>query len=253
MNQSIYYAGNLKDTNLNGALDGATTTPFWYQGPGTILSAPWSSPTLASPPHDTQSAYRIAVSFAGTLPRDPLDALIISQVRTLGMGTTGTGANTAGPAGGLYTSQTETGLSDNGYGAIAGGTNPSDTDNDGMPDFWEQTNGSNPAVDDAMKKAPDGYALIERYLNWLAEPRALTKSNASVDVDLASYALGFSDVSPFFTVSKSGCGSVQLLGDGHSARFTPAAGFVGMASFTFTVTGTDGSAYTARVAVAVQP
>src|SRR6185503_1611885 len=108
-----------------------------------------------------------AVSLAGALPRDPVDALVISQVRTLGRGTTGTGANTTGPDGGLYTSQTQTGLSNNGYGAIAGGTKPTDTDNDGMPDFWERTNGSNPAMNDAMQKAPDGYALIERYLNWL--------------------------------------------------------------------------------------
>ena len=33
-NQSIYYAGNLKDTNRNGTLDGAATTPYWYQGDG---------------------------------------------------------------------------------------------------------------------------------------------------------------------------------------------------------------------------
>jgi hypothetical protein len=252
LNQAIYYTGNLKDSNLNDALDGATTTPFWYQGPGTILPTPWSSPSLLSTARSAQSAYRVAISLAGTLPRDPMDALIISQVRTLGQGTTGTGANTAGPAGGLYTTQTQTGLSNNGYGDITGGTKPTDADNDGMPDFWEQIAGSNPAVDDAMKKAPDGYALIEHYLNWLAEPRALTKAGASVDVDLSSYALGFSNVSPVFS-AKPNCGSVQLLADGHTAHFTPPTGYVGLASFAFTVTGSDGSTYTAPVTVAVQP
>ncbi len=252
-NQSIYYSGNLKDENLNGALDGATTTPYWYQGEGTVLDAPWSTATNASTVHDTLSAYRIAVSLAGTLPRDPIDALVISQVRTLGNGATGTGANTAGPGGGLYTSQDQTGLDNNGYGAIAGGSVPTDTDNDGMPDFWEQVNGSNPSVDDAMQKASDGYALIEHYLNWLAEPRALTSEGQAVDVDLSSYALGFGDASPVFSLSPPACGSVEVLADGHTARFTPNSGFVGLMSFGFSVMGSDGSTYSASVVVAVQP
>ena len=67
------------------------------------------------------------MSQAGTLPRDPIDALIISQVLTLGMGTTGLGAGTVGPDGALYTSQAQTGLPNNGYGAIAGGTRPKPT------------------------------------------------------------------------------------------------------------------------------
>jgi hypothetical protein len=216
------------------------------------LTAPWSG-ALAATTYNAQSAFRISTSRAGALPRDPLDALIISQVRTLGKGTTGAGANTVGPGGGLYTSQTQTGLDNNGYGTIASGTKPTDTDNDGMPDFWEKANGSNPATDDAMQQAPDGYALIEHYLNWLAEPHATTTSATAVDIDLSSYALGFSDVTPVFTVTKPGCGSVQLSSDGHTAHYTPAAGFSGLASFDFTVTGSDSSTFTAHLVVAVQP
>lgn len=44
---------------------------------------------------------------AGPLPRDEPDALVVSQVMTLGQGTAGTGAGTAGPSGGgLYQSGT---------------------------------------------------------------------------------------------------------------------------------------------------
>jgi len=248
-NQSIYAAGNLKDTNLNGVLDGAATSPYWYQGTGTVLSAPWSAATA---PYTAQSAYRVSVSLAGALPRDPLDALIVSQVRTLGKGATGSGANSVGPSSALYTSQTETGLSNSGYGEIASGSSPADTDHDGMPDFWEKAHGSNPATDDAMQLAPDGYTLIEQYLNWLAEPHALTSAGTAVDFDLATVALGFADVAPVFSVT-SACGSVQLSTDQHTAHFTPAAGFVGLSSFDFSVTGSDGSKYTGHVAVAVQP
>jgi hypothetical protein len=252
-NQSIYAAGNLKDTNLNGVLDGAVTTPYWYQGTGTVLSAPWSSETTAMPPLDAASGARVAISQAGALPRDPVDALIISQVMTLGQGTTGTGANTVGPDSGLYTSQTQTGLPNNGYGSIASGTKPTDTDNDGMPDSWESATGSNPNADDAMTKAADGYALIEHYLNWLAAPHATAAAGASVDIDLSTYAAGFSAVSPTYVVSGAQNGTVALQADNHTARFQPTARFQGLSSFTFEVTGSDGSACASEVAVLATP
>jgi pectate lyase len=252
-NQSIYYAGNLKDTNLNGTLDGAATTPFWYQGPGTILASPWSSETTATTALSTASAARVALSLAGTFPRDPVDALIISQVQTLGQGTTGTGANTVGPGGGLYTSQTDTGLPNNGYGSIAAGARATDTDNDGMPDAWESATGTNLTVDDAMTKAADGYALIEHYLSWLAGLHASTSAGAAVDVDLSAYTGGFSSVSPTYVVSAARNGTIALQPDKHTARFQPAAGFHGLSSFAFTVTGSDGSAYTSEVDVLVTP
>jgi hypothetical protein len=252
-NQAIYYAGNLKDTNLNGTLDGAATTPYWYQGTGTVLTAPWSAETTAAPALDTPSAARVAISQAGTMPRDPMDALIISQVMTLGKGTTGLGAGTVGPDGGLYTSQTQTGLPNNGYGAIASGTRPADGDNDGMSDAWERAVGTNPSVDDAMTKASDGYTQLEHYVNWLAGPHASSSAGASVDVDLSAYTTGFGGVSPTFALSGAQNGTVALQGDGRTARFQPTAGFHGLGSFTFKVTGSDGSAYTSAVVVLVSP
>jgi hypothetical protein len=95
--------------------------------------------------------------------------------------------------------------------------------------------------------------LIEHYLDWLAEPHAQAKGNAGIDIDLASFALGFSDAAPTFSVTLKGCGSVQLATDGHTAHFTPSSGFNGLTSFEYTVTGKDGTAYTGRVGVAVQP
>jgi pectate lyase len=252
-NQSIYYAGNLKDSNLNGTLDGAATTPYWYQGTGTVLARAWSSETTATPPLDTASGARVAISLAGTLPRDPVDALIISQVLTLGKGTTGYGAGSVGPDGTLYTSQSQTGLPNGGYGQIAGGTAPTDGDKDGMPDDWEQANGSDPSADDAMTKASDGYTLLEHYANWLAAPHARAAGGSSVDVDLTAYAAGFSGVAPTFTASGAVNGSVTLQADGHTARFQPATGFRGLGSFAFGVKGSDGTAFTSEVVVLAVP
>ena len=250
-NQSIYAAGNLKDTNRNGALDGAETTPYWYQGTGTVLSRSWSSESDS--PLDALSAARVAMSLAGALPRDPLDSLIMNQVMTLGKGTTGTGANTTGPGGDLYTSQAQTGLPNDGYGSISEGMRPLDSDNDGMPDTWERANGSNPNVDDAMTKGGAGYALIEDFINWLAAPHAMSSGGTAVDVDLSAYASGFAGASPTFSVSDARDGTVVLASDAHSAHFQPKAGFSGVASFAFAVKGSDGSSYSARVFVLTAP
>ena len=199
-NQSIYYSGNLFDSDSNGTLNGSLTTPYWYQGGGTVLSAPWSPVTTSVPIYTAAAAYRIAVSQAGALPRDQIDDLVLSQVKTLGNGPTGTGAGTAGPDGSLYSSQTQTGLGNNGYGIINGGIAPTDSDLDGMPDFWEKAVGLNPASNDAMALAADGYANIEHYLNWLADPHALTATNTAVDVDLWPYTSGFTNAGPLYSV-----------------------------------------------------
>ena len=249
-NQSIYYSGNLKDTDENGALSGSITTPYWYQGGGTVLGSPWSPVTATIPTYSPNTAYRYAVSSAGVTPRDQIDDLVISQVKTLGNGPTGTGAGTAGPGGGLYTSQTQTGLGNNGYSTILGGVPALDTDGDGMPDFWEQANGSNLGLNDAMALDPDGYAKIEKYINWLADPHAQTSTNTPVTVDLWPYTSGFTNASPVHFVANATNGAV-VLSNAHFAVFTPSLGFSGLGSFQFGVSGNDGSAYTNRVTIAI--
>lgn len=251
-NQSIYYSGNLKDKTLDGVLNGTETTPYWYQGAGTILAAPWSSVTSNNPVYTPATAYRLVTSRAGTLPYDQLDSLIWGQVNTLGKGTAGPTAGTPGPSS-LYTSQTQTGLGGNGYGTTRGGTRPTDTDNDGMPDFWEAAMGGNVSKDDAMTLGADGYASIENYLNWLADPHARSLNSAYVDIDLLAFTQGFKSVAPTFSVAKSVKGAAVLAANGHVVRFTPTANTTGLGSFEYSVKGNDGTAYTGSVAVLIEP
>lgn len=238
-NQAIYYSGNMKDNNLDGTLNGSTTTPYWYQGTGTILTSPWS-PFPDATIYSAATAYRLTTSDAGALPRDQMDSLVINQVKTLGSGTTGTGVGTVGPGGSLYTTQTQTGLPNNGYGAINGGTKSTDTDNDGMPDYWEKTMGSDSDVYDSRTLAADGYTLLEHYLNWLADPHAIAPTDSFTDVDLYQYTSGFNTASPVYAVNNAANGTAILLADGHTVRFTPAFNFTGMGSFAFSVTTADG-------------
>lgn len=251
-NQSIYYSGNLQDSNKDGLLGGSTTTPYWYQGEGTVLTKPWSPVTDTNPVLSTATAFRLVTSQSGTLPYDQLDSLIWNQVKTLGKGSAGPGAGTAGPSS-LYTSQTQTGLPNNGYGITNGGTKPVDTDNDGMPDFWEKALGYDTAKDDAMTLGADGYARIEGYLNWLADPHARTKKNTSVDLDLRTWTQGFQSVSPTYVAGPAVNGSATLLADGHTLRFVPATNVTGTGSVQYTVKGTDGSSYTGTVAMLIEP
>ena len=102
-----------------------------------------------------------------------------------------------------------------------------------------------------MSKTATGYARIEEYLDWLAEPHAMSTAGAAVDIDLSAYAAGFGPVSPAYAVKdvQGGTATVQ----GATAHFQPSPGFRGLAHFTFTVSGSDGTAYSKQLTVLSAP
>ncbi|HEU6448252.1 MAG TPA: autotransporter-associated beta strand repeat-containing protein [Verrucomicrobiae bacterium] len=252
-NQSMYFSGNLYDANKNSSLDGSVTAPLpGYQGGGTVLASPWSPVTATIPTYNAATAFRLCISQAGAFPRDQMDNLVVSQIKNLGNGTTGTGAGTAGPDGSLYSDQTQTGLGNSGYGIINGAIGPTDSDGDGMPDYWENAVGLNSvSAGDATTIASDGYANIEHYVNWLGSLHSLTSTNTAVNVDLWQFTSGFTNASPTYSLNNASNGVVTL-DSSHIVHFTPDLNFSGLGSFQFTVTTTDGS-YTNIVNVLVTP
>jgi len=250
-NQSIYQSGNLFDSNDNGLLDGSSTTVYWYQdGTGTILSAPWSSWTSVIPTVCAPLAWRYVVSAAGAFPRDDVDSLSFSQVNTIGSGTAGTGAGTAGPGGGLYTSQTQTGLSNSGYGSLTGGVAASNFSGDGIADYWKLANNLSTNISYPLTNTADGYTLLEHYLNFLGAPHAVTRTNTPVLINLSQFTAGFS-ASSTFSLTNATNGTVSLL-NGTNANFIPTANFSGSGSFNFIVNDSS-YAMSARVTVCVTP
>ena len=236
-NQTFYAVGNLRDSNDDGVLNGSGTSP----GGVIIASSPWSSFTANIPTFSTVAGYRYDLSAAGALPRDQVDQQVASNVKSLGT------------VGQLWNSQTATGLGNSGYGVINGGVAPIDTDGDGIPDYWEKAvAGLNFNSNDAMTIGADGYANIERYLNWLADPHALTVINTAVDVDLWQYTSGFTNASPAYSVTVTSNGVVTL-NSGHLVHFTPPANFSGLGGFQFAVVANDGTAYTNTVTVVMSP
>jgi hypothetical protein len=81
---------------------------------------------------------------------------------------------------------------------------------------------------------------------------ATAAGGKSLDFDLRTITRGFKDVSPTYSVSAAENGTVELAGDGYTARFAPRANFSGLASFKYTVKGNDNTEYTGRVEVLVE-
>jgi hypothetical protein len=252
-NQSMYFSGNLYDANKNTALDGGNTVPLpGYQGGGTILAAPWSSWTAIIPTMTADLAWRYVVSTAGTFPRDDVDSLLIGQVKTLGNGAAGTGAGTAGPDGGLYTSQTQTGLPNNGYGTFTGLALPPNFAGDGIADYWKLANNLSTNISYPLTSTASGYCLLENYLNFLAAPHAVTRTNTPVDINLAQFTSGFGLLgSATFSLTNATNGTVTLL-NGTNAHFVPTSNFSGLGSFNFTAAESSYS-LSAAVTICVTP
>jgi hypothetical protein len=104
-NQLVYSSGNELDGNKNGQLDGSA---LGVGGGATALSAPWSALTAGIPAVSASSAYSSVVAGAGAYPRDQVDSQVVANLTSLGT------------AGSLWSSQTQTGLANDGYGTITG-------------------------------------------------------------------------------------------------------------------------------------
>ena len=240
-NQSIYASGNMIDKNRDGVLNGGPTSIYWYQGEGTILNKPWNELTTKGPMLSAATAWRYVNSQSGVLPYDDIDSLVWYQVGTLGK------------AGALVKSVSAMGLkTNNGWGEVIAGKAATDSDKDGMPDYFEEAMGYDTAKDDAMVKESDDYVRIEKYINWLGAMHAKVAGNGTLDFDLRSITRGFQEVKPAYSVLAAENGTVDLQKDGYTARFTPDKNFKGLASFKYTVKGNDNTEYTGRVEVLVE-
>ncbi len=134
------------------------------------------------------------------MPRDDVDTLVISQMKTLGSGTTGTAWARAGPTAAFTPARRRPASCNNGYGTVVGGSRRWTRTSDGMPDYWESALGSNPNVADSLTPGIGGYTKLENYLNWLATPHASAPKNSLVDVDLWQFTAGFTNASPTYSV-----------------------------------------------------
>lgn len=163
-NQSVYATGNFLDDNKDGVLNGSAYNTV---GSAKVLSSPWASTTSSIPTLSASDAYASLVAYTGAMPRDSVDDNVIGNVTSLGK------------QGSLWTTQTSTGLANNGYGTLASGTQFTETSGDGIPDYWATANGistTNASV--ATETFPgSGYSNIEAYVNSLVLPAPWSASD----------------------------------------------------------------------------
>ncbi len=231
LNFHIYASNNWYDGNRNGILDGAEL-PFANYGTMDLKAAPYPYPITTA--YSPLTALKLAISDVGpSFRRDSVDERMITELISWGT------------LGGTITSELLPPM--NGPGVIRNGTPYTDSDNDGMPDYWENGTGSNPAVANNNDPSPSGsgYTRLEDYLNWLAEPHGIARMNTNVVVDLRQFTRGWVVLNrnPFWSVGNPTNGTVTLI-NGYFAQFTPNPGLNGPASFQFTVNDNDGESFT---------
>lgn len=119
---------------------------------------------------------------------------------------------------------------------------PTDTDHDGMPDDWENTNGLNPAdPSDRNGIAANGYTNLENYLNSLASGTVSSTPGIYVSGSLNAFSQVMGSPSPSQTYTVSGANltadititapaSFEISADGTawstSLNFSPVSGTV---------------------------
>jgi hypothetical protein len=155
--QTIYAVGNFVDTNRDGALNGSEQNKVGSSIPS---ATPWAPTTNAIPAMPARDAFFNVSASAGVWPRDAVDQFAVND--TLSIGTAGT----------LYKDQANTGLANQGYGLLNGGTLQPDLNGDGIPDYWALAHGistTDPAAAGAAFGS-SGYTNIEAYANSLVLP-----------------------------------------------------------------------------------
>ena len=155
----LYAADNWQDRNADGLFSPYEIPRSEYSGGPTFEAQPYDYPELPAW-QATQLVDSLLPEVGASLPyRDLADCYMVHQVRSLGT------------EGGIISSEALLPIGAPTAWKLTSFGKPADSDGDGMPDEWENANGTNPAKDDAMLLADNGYANIENYIN------SLTRSN----------------------------------------------------------------------------
>ena len=186
-NTKVYVEDNLTPFRSEGDDQWLATSEFRKQTPArTIFQAnrPFAMPEV--PTISAANAYREVPLQAGAIKvsnaegaivikRDPVDQRTLADVTS--------GTATSGTSGRRLDHPNDVG----GWPTYASGTPPADSDNDGMPDAWENKYGLNPdnAADNNKDTDGDGYLNVEEFLNETDPTSTLSDGPAEEDFPVA--------------------------------------------------------------------
>lgn len=145
-----YGDDNWQDNNMDGVFDPFLVTNY---SAATRVDKPYAYPELDLYPGDKLLEMNIPTVGASLPYRDQSDCYMIDEVMSYGK------------KGALITYETSLPIGAPDTWAWWTGNKVTDTDGDGMPDAWEQANGTDPNKDDATVIAANGYLNIENYIN----------------------------------------------------------------------------------------
>ncbi|MDO3695168.1 LamG-like jellyroll fold domain-containing protein [Wenyingzhuangia sp. chi5] len=153
------YFDNDRDGTLNGSLVSADTDGYPTGDSSTILNTPYDYPMKNPTLTAEQTFNQVVLNVGASYPkRDQVDSLMIDDLKSKGL-----------KAFYVYR-ETDLPFINGGVGHVYAAPAPLDSDNDGMPDDWEDANGLNKndnsdALAVSSSNAP--YLNIEVYINGL--------------------------------------------------------------------------------------
>ena len=212
--QSAYVSGNIRQDKNNGSLteDKLNTTYTYTTSNGQVVD--WE-PFVSEPFFESlatvetaKAAYKNVLSDVGA--NQPFftnhDQRMVSETLS---GTTSTKGSRSGKAG-LIDSEEDTGCEGFDGLGLTEEHRPDgwDTDQDGMPDWWEMAAGVDNANADWNN---DGYTNLEDYLNWMALPH-YTLSGAELTIDLKALFAGYANNPKFAIVENTSNLNVTISG-----------------------------------------
>jgi autotransporter-associated beta strand protein len=170
-NFHFYGADNLQDANRDGIYN---PTEFTGDGGGDRQATPYDYPALEKwAANDLVD--NLLPDVGASLPyRDLADCYMVDEVLSFGK------------KGNLITNENELPIGVPTTWPWFKGEKQTDTDGDGMPDAWETANGTDPAKNDAMTIADNGYANIENYVNSITKADRQFFLRAPMTLSLAS-------------------------------------------------------------------
>lgn len=233
-----YGDDNWQDQNRDGAFNPQVVTDY---NAATRESQPYDYPELQLLEGKTLLETNLPTVGASLPYRDYADCYMIDEVMSFGK------------KGALIS--TEKTLP---YGApstwtVWAGEKPADADGDGMPDEWEQQNGTNPNANDAMTIADNGYANIENYINsisrsdrqYFLRPPLVLQLAASTSSTLTLSWLDYTDNEQGFAVEMEQDGQFRevMRTEANSKGCQLAEGLLPGATYNVRVRAFDGDHY----------
>jgi autotransporter-associated beta strand protein len=175
LNFHIYGDDNYYDDDLDGTLNGSLVEHKDYEDTADFQISAYAYPSL--PILAATSLYDSIVPYVGAcLPyRDYVDYYVINQLQSLGA------------EGELISNESTLPFGAPSSWSLWTGTTRTDTDGDGMPDSWEQANGTDYTTNDAMTIASNGYTNIENYINGITASNSQAHLRAPLNLTAKSY------------------------------------------------------------------